>query len=105
MNGVQVVRQTGETRLVFEPSLDVAHAQALYQELGQELDRARATPGVLTLDASHVERIDASTLQLLAAFCRAARDAGLSVRWSGASPVLCSAAALLDLHEMLERPS
>jgi hypothetical protein len=27
------------------------------------------------------------------------------VRWSGASSVLCSAAALLDLHDMLERPS
>lgn len=102
MNGVQVVREAGETRLIFEPSLDVAQARALYQELGRELDRAA---GGFAFDATRVERIDGSTLQILAAFCRAARDAGLPVRWSGASSVLCSAAALLDLHDMLERPS
>lgn len=101
MHGVQIVRQAGETQLVFEPALDVAHARDLYQELDDVL--AAHTP--LALDASHVERIDAATLQLLAAFCCAARDAGVPLRWSAASPALRSAAALLDLFDTLGRPS
>jgi anti-anti-sigma regulatory factor len=101
MNGVQIVHQAGETQLVFEPALDVAHARKLYHEL----DEVLAEHQPLTLDASHVERIDAATLQLIAAFCCAARDAGVPVRWSAASTVLRDAAALLDLLETLGRPS
>lgn len=102
MSKVQITQQAGETRLEFEPVLDVAGARDLYRELDAVLAQR---PGVLALDASRVERVDASTLQLLAAFCRSARDAGLSLRWRGASPVLRDAAALLDIHETLGRPN
>jgi len=101
MHGVQILPQSGETQLVFEPALDVAHARELYREL----DGALATHKPLALDASHVERIDAATLQLLAAFCCAARDAGVPLRWCAASQTLCCAAALLDLTDTLGRPS
>lgn len=101
MNGVQVSGNSGEVQLIFEPQLDVAHTRSLYREL----DNALASRKPLALDASHVERIDAATLQLLAAFCRAARDAGLPVRWCGASAVLRNAATFLDLDETLGKPS
>lgn len=101
MNGVQIVRQAGETQLVFDPALDVAHARDLYREL----DEVLAAHQPLALDASHVERIDAATLQLLAAFCCAARDAGVPLRWAATSEVLRSAATLLDLNDTLGRPT
>ena len=76
MNGVQVVQQTGETQLVFEPVLDIAGARHLYSKL----DGALADAKTLVLDASRVQRIDTAALQLLAVFCRASREAGLSLR-------------------------
>jgi ABC-type transporter Mla MlaB component len=101
MNGVQVSGQSGEIRLIFEPELDVAHTRSLYREL----DEALAARQPLSLDASQVQRVDAATLQLLAAFCCAARDAGMPVRWNGTSAVLRSAVTLLDLNEILGQPS
>jgi anti-anti-sigma regulatory factor len=101
MNGVQVSGHSDEMQLVFEPQLDVAHTRSLYREL----DSALAARKPLALDASHVERIDAATLQLLAAFCCAARDAGVSIRWCGASAVMRKAAVFLDLDETLGKPS
>jgi ABC-type transporter Mla MlaB component len=101
MNGVQVSGQNGETQVVFEPQLDVAQTRGLYREL----DSALTTRKPLALDASHVERIDTAALQLLAAFCCAARDAGVAVRWRGASKALRSAAAFLDLRQTLGDPA
>lgn len=97
MNGVQVSGHSGETQLVFEPQLDVAHTRSLYREL----DSALAARKPLALDASQVERVDAATLQLLAAFCCAARDAGVPVRWCGVSAALRNAVAFLDLQDTL----
>jgi len=101
MNGVQVSGHSGETQLVFESQLDVANTRNLYREL----DNALAARKPLALDATQVERVDAATLQLLAAFCCAARDAGVPMRWCGASAVLRNAAAFLDLNDSLGQPS
>ena len=100
MNGVQVVRQAGETQLVFEPVLDISGARHLYGQLDNVLAGATA----LVLDASRVQRIDTAALQLLAAFCRTTRDAGLPLHWRAASPALREAAGLLGLDESLGRP-
>lgn len=101
MNGVQVSGQSGEVQLIFEPELDVAHTRSLYREL----DNALVARQPVSLDASKVQRVDAATLQLLAAFCCAARDAGMQLRWNGASAVLRNAVTLLDLNEILGKPS
>jgi phospholipid transport system transporter-binding protein len=100
MSGVQDVRPAGETQLIFEPVLDIAGVRYLYSKLDGALTGAKA----LVLDASRVQRIDTAALQLLAAFCRATRDAGLSLRWHAASAALCDAAALLGLNKTLGRP-
>lgn len=95
------MRQSDETTLVFEPVLDVTHARHLYSEL----DGALAAAAPMALDAACVERVDAATLQLLAAFCCAARAAQLPLRWQGASTVLCRSAALLNLYDTLGLPT
>ncbi len=97
MNGVQVVREGNETRIVFEPVLDITSARNLYSEL----EGALTVAAPLTLDASRVERVDAATLQVLAAFCRAVRAANIEMHWQSISPSLREAAALFDLDEML----
>jgi len=100
MNGVDIKREAGETQLVFAPVLDIVGARSLYAQLSEVL-RDGGTP---VLDASRVERVDAAALQLLAAFCRNARDAGHNPRWHAASPALCEAATLLGLQETLGQP-
>ena len=100
MSGAQVSEHNGETQLVLESQLDVARTRDLYREL----DSALSARKPLALDASQVERVDAATLQLLAAFCGAARDANMPVRWSSASAVLRNAATFLDLNETLGQP-
>jgi phospholipid transport system transporter-binding protein len=97
MKGVEVVNQADETQLVFEPVLDIVGARNLYGKLNSVL--AHAKP--VALDASRVERVDTAALQLLAAFCRTAREAGLALRWRDASPALREAAAMLGLHDAL----
>jgi anti-anti-sigma regulatory factor len=101
MNGVDVKSAAGETQLVFEPVLDIVGARSLYGSLNAVL----AAAGTVELDASRVERVDTAALQLLAAFCLATRQAGLTLRWRAASPALCDAAALLGLHDVLGRPT
>ncbi len=100
MNGVVVQRRPSETQLVFEPVLDIVGARSLYSHLNNVLAEGKS----VELDASRVERVDTAALQLLAAFCRATRDAGLTLRWRAASPALCEAATMLGLNEMLGRP-
>ena len=100
MNGVEVLRSAGETLLVFEPVLDILGARALYGCLSGVLAEGKS----VELDAGQVERVDTAALQLLAAFCRAVREAGVSLRWRNASGPLCEAAALLGLSEILGQP-
>lgn len=61
---------------------------------------AHAAP--VQLDGSAVGRLHAAALQLLAAFCRDRRDAGLATIWSQASPVLRDAAATLGLNDLMD---
>ena len=100
MSAVQVLRQAGETRIVFGSVLNIAGARQLYDELSGSLARAKS----LVLDAAAVEQVDAAGMQLLAAFCRAARDAGRPLRWHAASPSVRDAAIVLDLSAALGEP-
>ncbi len=100
MNGIEVVDRAGETRLIFQPVLDIMGARNLYGKLSTVLAQAK----MVELDASRVERVDTAALQLLAAFCRAVRDGGLTLSWHGISPALADAAAILGLSETLGQP-
>ncbi|MDF4023999.1 STAS domain-containing protein [Luteibacter sp. PPL201] len=59
----------------------------------------------VALDGSAVNQIDAAGLQVLAAFSRDARAAGLTVSWSGASDSLHRGVAVLGLNELIELPA
>lgn len=78
----------------------VAEAEALKSGLAQRLRE----PGPVTLDVSALQRIDTAGLQLLAAFVRDRRNAGLATSWRGRAAALDAAAARLGLSAMLELP-
>lgn len=65
---------------------------------------AGASDGRFALDARQVEKVDAAGLQALQAGRALLTGAGKTVTWSGCSPQLASAAALLGLVEALELP-
>jgi phospholipid transport system transporter-binding protein len=55
----------------------------------------------VSFDAAAVERIDTAALQLLAAFTRDRRAAGLQVEWRAVTGALSDAASLLNLTSVL----
>ena len=54
-------------------------------------------PGAVRLDAAAMERVDTTTLQLLAAFIQEVRAASRSVEWVACSDALVSAARAVGL--------
>jgi phospholipid transport system transporter-binding protein len=65
--------------------------------LVQRLD----SPDSVTIDACAVQRIDTASLQVIAAFARDRRAAGLPFSWSGVPAAVNDAAALLNLTDTL----
>jgi ABC-type transporter Mla MlaB component len=57
--------------------------------------------GSVTLDASAVQRVDSAGLQVLAAFARDRRAAGLALEWASVPRSLADAASLLSLTDVL----
>ena len=57
--------------------------------------------GCVAINASAVQRVDSAGLQVLAAFARDRRAAGLAVEWAGVTDSLARAAALLSLTDAL----
>jgi ABC-type transporter Mla MlaB component len=75
----------------------IASAQSLRKSLMKRLsDRAN-----VQIDASAVQRIDTASLQVLAAFARDRRAAGLEVEWLGVPASLTDVARMLDLTNVL----
>ena len=70
-----------ETSIQLPKSVKLNEAPALKEQLSAVL----MTPSPVTLDASAVESIDYSGLQLLLAFCRERNMKGLSVDWAATS--------------------
>ncbi len=83
--------------LVLQPECTLADAA----ELKSALCALLAHEATVTLDAASVERIDTAALQLLAAFVRDRRLAGLAVEWRAVSRAMHSAAQLLGMGSML----
>lgn len=86
--------------LTLQAVLDIPLARRLQTELGEALEQG--TPVVL--DASQVERADASILQLLCAFAHAAAERGVGYEWKQVSDALHRAARLTGLGETLGLP-
>jgi len=76
----------------------VAEADSLKKALVRLLHEPRS----VGLEVTALRRIDTAGVQLLAAFVRDRRAAGLRTEWRGRAPALDAAAALLGLRGMLE---
>lgn len=98
MDPVHIERTAETTQVALEAALGIADARALHEKLGAVL--AAKTPVVM--DASRVERLDAAVMQVLTAFCRAARERRLTLTWHSPSPVLQQAVRLLGLETVFE---
>ncbi len=90
-----------KTVLSCEASVDISIVVELHAYLKQALQERQA----VEIDASGVERIDASVLQLIYGYLRAANEQGLQVSWSGASDAVYAAAKLLGIEKDLQLPS
>lgn len=91
------VPETSMNTILFDPSLDIAGAAQLQQQLNGVL--LSKTP--VALDAANVERVDTAALQVLTAFFKDAEAANLTVQWQHASEALTNAARLLGLGPSL----
>jgi phospholipid transport system transporter-binding protein len=78
---------------------------ATVDELRTYLSSQLTLESSVTIDAAAVQRIDTASLQLLAAFTRDRRDAGLSVEWAGVPAAMAEAATLLNLTHTLGLPA
>jgi ABC-type transporter Mla MlaB component len=108
----KAARKTGRTRraanavapkrsatrpLALPAECAIASVPALRTSLLKRLTDA----STVQVDASAVQRIDTASLQVLAAFARDRRAAGLSVEWLGVPAMLTEVAQLLDLTDAL----
>lgn len=91
-----------------DPDMSDATLCCLPADLGIEQlaalrEQLVATDGAsLRFDARQVSRVHSASLQLLAAYCRDRRTAGLDTHWADASETLRDAARRLDLTTTLQ---
>jgi ABC-type transporter Mla MlaB component len=79
----------------------VSDASSLKESLAALLDESLP----VTLDITHLQRIDTAGLQVITAFVRERAGHGRSVEWQGTAPVLTTAARLLGLTCVLRLPA
>lgn len=86
-------RITAARVLQLKGRLDIRETDNLKSKLVRFLDTNRP----VVLDASKLEKIDASVMQMLTAFCRSANAKGIEVKWKNPNETLLRAAELLGL--------
>ena len=77
--------------------LGIEHADALKDDLMGAL----AANQPVVIDGASVERLHSAAIQVLCAFVRDRRSAGLEVQWGSTSQCLREAAELLGVERML----
>lgn len=86
----------------------VLPAQCLLRDavdLRQQLLPRVDAPEAVRIDVSHVERIDAATMQVLLAFVRDRAQQHHDVEWLGMNAAMLDAAAALGLASLLKLPA
>ena len=77
--------------------MDISMASVIHEQLKEFL--AKGQPVVM--DASAVERVDTTAVQMLAGFTRDAASAGIQVTWQNPGKALQEAGRLLGLSDQL----
>ena len=91
-----------ETKIVIncEPYMDISDANNIHKELMSALE----SNADVDIDASEVERIDTSVLQLFYSFMNEAKLRNVNVRWSKVAEPVEAAANTLGLRGQLGLP-
>lgn len=79
----------------------IGQAEALKSKLQKALEKG--TP--VEVDASKVEKIDTSVMQLLTAFCIKADAGSVEIKWRNPAETVRQAATLLGLERFLKLPA
>lgn len=87
--------------LALAADLRIAAAPALRDALLAALAAGEA----VQIDGQAVTHVDTAALQVLAAFSRDARAAGLPVTWAGASDPLQRGVSVLGLNALIDLPA
>ena len=98
MDPVQIEQTADATHVTLEAVFGVTDARSLYDKLGAAL----AGTAPIVVDGTRVERVDAAAMQILAIFCRTARERGLALEWRKPSAGLQQAAQILGLQSIFE---
>lgn len=91
------VEQPAPATVRLDADLGIEHADALKDQLMEKL----AANEAILIDGAAVERLHSAALQVLCAFVRDRRSAGLDVRWADTSECLRDAAQVLGIDRML----
>lgn len=100
MDPIQVEHRSGTTHVVLDVTVGIAEARVLHETLGKLLPRQTS----IVLHAGRLERIDTAAMQVLASFCRTARQRRLALTWETPSASLREAANLLGLESAFGLP-
>ena len=100
MESVQLTQTRDRTEIALHGALDVAHANIGRERLDKALRRGRP----IVVRSSDLARVDAAGMQLLVAFCLAARKRDLEIQWPAPEESLLQAARLLGVVDMLDLP-
>ena len=87
--------------LMLDADLRIGAAPALRETLLAVL----AEGGAVDIDAAAVTQVDTAALQVLAAFSRDARAAGVAVGWTGVSDSFRRGVSTLGLNALIELPA
>jgi anti-anti-sigma regulatory factor len=87
-------------RVVLGASCTIHEAGAIKAHMLEQL----AQPAPYEIDGTAVDRLDATGVQLIVAFALDCLERNLAYTWSGRSPALEQAIALLGVGPLLESP-
>ena len=94
-------KDTPRAPLTLDADLRIGSAPALRETLLAALSPGQA----VEIDAAGVAQTDTAALQVLAAFSRDARAAGVPVAWTGVSDTLRRGVSTLGLDALIELPA
>lgn len=86
--------------IILESNLRISSAKSLKNLLEESMEKKE-----VNLDASSIEKVDTSTMQLLAAYIIEADKRSININWLSPSPSVLNAAILLGLTETLKLPT
>ena len=96
-NPSKTKKSSGDVVFKIQAVQDISSVADVHSELKKLLSKES-----IVIEADQVERIDASSLQLLYSFVEEAREKGIDLTWNSVSDVLRNNAKLLGMEDALQ---